>query len=553
MSRSRSITAAAGAAGSPEALIRLDTSVLEGRLSAIGEQWQADLKGVRAQVTACSTNVQSMAADVDAIQRFLLSYHNREMRSALSGGRGEAHGEADSLAAGPVGRLVDAGTGGSDTESLLGMVAVARRLLAENEALRGSLDSATAAVSTHSSGNTGLQHEVEQLRQQTAQQSALLRSITAWLGMPDATLATGAVSTAPAASVGPSAAAVHVPMGLSMDGQSTEAVVARSPLLLSFRQILLRDLTERVSAVVEQQSKDFHDAVAHLEDRLQSGGSAAAMLTGASSGISTIELQEAVEALRKRLKEFDDRVVKRDEFTSLMRTKADSLMLPAKADNAALTELEERLIARCTELEERCAYAEAERAEFRALLRSLMAAQSRPSISGAATTAQRGDSAQSAQSARRAQSTAVMSGTLLGDVLPGAMSSFNSTVPLPAPLKHESPQSMSSTALRSSAAALPPQQLYRVVGGAANGGLYGVSGTGVGPKEPARGHGAVAAAPRLDTPLVSAPPAGSADGGVVAIGMTPPQAPYAAFVSQQLTRRQVASLPALPYERVPSR
>ncbi|CBZ30125.1 conserved hypothetical protein [Leishmania mexicana MHOM/GT/2001/U1103] len=519
-----------------EVLIRLDTSVLESRLNAFTDRWETDLKGIRTQVGACAVDMRSVAADVNAIQSFLLTYHNRNMRTALVASPTEAPDDvALSATQGLLDRFVVNAAENGSTENLLGMVAVARRLLDENEALRASLNSATTALSTHTTSNTDLMHEVEQLRQQTTQQSALLQSITLWLRMLGLTLDDGAgEASGDGTSLLMSASAES-----TAEGHSMESVLSRSPLLLFFRQILLRDLTERLKSVVDQQSKDFHDTVAGLEDRLQRGGKGAAYLAGAQSASVTEELQESVRLLSKRLKDTDKRAVKRDEFMSLMRAKADSLLLPAKADNAALTDLEARLVARCADLEERCAFADAERSEFRALLRSVIVSQARPTVAAAPPHLQ-----EASRTNEHVQSEAQARGTLLGEILPAVRSS--SSFAAPAPLsRHEA-------LLPHSCGASASQQLYRVLGTSHGSGVHGVTLGSATQTEYAKPLGS-GAAPQHESLQVKAAPSPRADESVVAIGMTPTQGAYAAFVSEQLTRRQIASLPALPYEKNPSR
>ncbi|CAG9581031.1 conserved hypothetical protein [Leishmania major strain Friedlin] len=519
-----------------EVLIRLDTSVLESRLNAFTDQWETALKSIRAQAEACAVDVRSVAADVNAIQSFLLSYHNLNMRTALAAHPTEASDDAAASATqGLLDRFVAAATESGSTENTLGMVAVARRLLDENAALRVSLDSATAVLSTHTASNADLVHEVEQLRQQTTQQSALLQNITLWLRMLGLAIDDGAAE----ASGDGTSLLMSASAESAGDAHSMESVLSRSPLLLSFRQTLLRDLTERLSSVVDQQSKDFHDTVARLEDRLRRGGKGAAYLAGAQSTGVAEDMQETVRSLSKRLSDMDKRVVKRDEFAALMRTKADSLLLPAKADNAALTDLEARLVTRCTELEERCAFADAERSEFRALLRSVIVSQAHPTVAAAPPSLQ-----EASRTNEQVQSEARARGTLLGEILPAVRNGSSVAAPAP-PFKHKAflPHSRGASA---------SQQLYRVLGTSHGSGVHGVTLGSTTQTEYAKPLGSVAATQHASLP-VKAAPSPKADESVVAIGMTPTQGAYAAFVSEQLTRRQIASLPALPYEKTTSR
>ncbi|CAJ1046263.1 hypothetical protein Q4I32_007208 [Leishmania shawi] len=520
-----------------EVLIRLDTSVLEGRLNNLANEWETDLKCIRARVETCAASVRSVTGDVDAIQRFLLSYHRQEMAATLAVHPTEASGvTAEDDVQRLLNRFVTATTTteGSSTENLLGMVAVARRLLAENEALRTLLESATGALSTRPTGSTGLQQEVAQLRDQTTQQSAALRNITSWLPM----LGLTQNDCASEASDGDVSLVMSAPTESTVDGHTIEAIISRSPLLLSLRQILLRDLTERLTSVVDQQSRDFHDTVAHLEDRLQRGRKGTADLVGAQSTGVVAELQETVRSLKKRLKDMDECAVKRDEFTSLMRCKADSLLMPAKADNASLTDLESRLVARCAELEERCAFADAERAEFRALLRSIIVALPHSTIAAAPSSLK-----EASQATVQTRSTVVAPEALLGEILPALRA--NPAFPALAP------PSRQEGAPPHPRGASTPQQIVRVVGTSHGSGVHGVILGSAAQKEHVKPLGNPTAAQR-ETLQANPALSPSADGSVVAIGMTPTQGAYAAYVSEQLTRRHVASLPALPYERASS-
>ncbi|KAG5469601.1 hypothetical protein LSCM1_02832 [Leishmania martiniquensis] len=521
-----------GSADDGKVLIRLDTSGLESRLNALTERWEMAQKSLQDKVGVCAADVRSVAADVDAIQRFLLSYHSWGMTGALAVHFAEKGDDAAEI---PAQGLLDgvAVDEGGSTEKLLGMAAVARRLLAENEALRTSLGSATAALSTHTASNDAMKLQLKQLQQQSIQQSEQLRCIFWSLRMLGLAVGDGSVEMdEDCAPLLPSPSTES-----TAEANSTEVVLSRSPLLLSFRQILLRDLTERLTSVVDQQSKDFHDAVAHLEDRLQKGGRGPSNSIGRHSAGSNTELQETVRSLNKRLKDIEEQVVKRDEFMSLMRAKADTLLLPAKADNAALTDLETRLVARCAELKERCAFADAERAEFRALLRSLIVAQPHPTP--AATLPSRKEIS---PTNRQAPSAARAQGVLLGELLPTVRNGLSVTASTPSS-RHDA--AVSYPRLSSNT-----QQLYRVVGSSHGSSVHGVP-LGLAKKEHAKPPASLEE-PQRGSPQANAPPSLNADVNVVAIGMTATQGAYAAFVSEQLTRRQVASLPTLPYERVPS-
>ena len=553
-----------------ELLVRLDTSPLESRLSSLTDQWEGQVRGLRNAVETCTADVRAVSADVAAVQRFLLSYHRREMTQAVSAE--EDDDSTDDRPADPLKQCAMPSVDATSTENLLKMVTIARRLLADNAALRSSLDSATATLATYNVTHDSLLQEVVQLRELTAQQSERLQNMSDWLGMSGLPMNAGAaesgeVSGAPACATSdassPSAEAFT---------QSTEAVLARSPLLLSFRRFLLRDLTERLTSVVDQQSKDFHDTVAHLESRIQSGqcvvmGGAPQQGGGDSSG----DLLETVRTLTKRVKDVEQRAVKREEFTSLMRSKADSLLLPVKADSAAVTEMERRLTTRCADLEERCAYADAERAEFRAILRSLIAAQSAaaaaaPRPSGCTTP----DSA-TTSAATTPAATAPQQGTVLRDVLPAlpaasaaTAASSTTTAPLSRVQSRHSPRGAPSTTSATSSppppSPLPPQQLYRVVGSLLGVGVHGVPSSsaatavvnsGGAPLREATMTATTSSGTRRDLVRPQSTPAKGSEESVVVIGMTASQGDYANYVTEQLTRKQIASLPALPYERMP--
>ncbi|KAG5495282.1 hypothetical protein JKF63_02348 [Porcisia hertigi] len=504
-----------------ETLIRLDTSLLESRFDSLTQQWDADLRGIRTQIDVCTGDVRSIAADVNAIQHFLASYHHRQMLTALAANPGGTSGDvANAATEGVLDHFVANATDGSPTENVLGMVAVARRLLTENEALRALLDSATTAISMRTTGDGGLRQEMDQMQHQITQQSRVLQNISSSLGMLGLPIDIGTSE----ANDDCTSVRMNTFTTPTLDGDSTESLLSHSPLLLSFRRILLRDLTERLTSVVDQQSKDFHDAMAHLEGRLRGSQKGATAVVAAQPPGVIEELQATVLSLSKKIKSVQEQALNRDEFSSLMKTKADSLLLPTKADNAALTDLETRLGARFVELEERCAFADAERTEFRKLLRSLIAAQ------GHFRTSEIPPSSNEVSGANaQMQPTAFERVTLLGDILPGVGNGHAAPAPMP-PSKRDG-------ALADPRGATTPRQLYRVCGTSHSIGLHGVF------------PSSAAQSKNFNESTASQP---RADRSVVAIGVTPTQGPYAAFVSEQLTRRHVASLPPLPYEKAPN-
>lgn len=542
------------AAGGSDLLVRLDTSVLESRLHGLTDQWEGQVRGMRHKVDDCTAAVRAVSADVASIQQFLLSYHNREMASLLTpaargGVEGESSGGGAASSADASLKAAIPSLDSSPTENMLKMVTIARRLLADNEALRTSLDTATAVLASYNVNHESLMQEVVRLRRQTTSQTERLQSMSDWLGMSGLPLhdADGGENSERSTSTAGGEQGDALP-------QSTEAVLSRSPLLLSFRRFLLRDLTERLTSVVDQQSKDFHDSVAHLEGRIQTGQCVVTGVEAAPSGDATVDLQEAVEALSRRVKELDQRAVKREEFTSLMRSKADSLLLPVKADSADVSNLERRLATRCADLEERCAYADAERAEFRAILRSLIAAQTAPA---AGTRPSGRTSPDLSTSGAAPRVGGPEKAAVLRDLLP-ALSHSPPAAVVVASSKTSSFYTPRGGPAATSNSPPPPQQLYRVVGTAAQG--LGVHGIPAGATTAAAGGGGVsssgpaaaavaAGGTRRDPLRTHSSPNRPTDEGAVAIGMTSSQSDYANYVSQQLSRKQVAALPTLPYER----
>lgn len=541
--------------GSSDILVRLDTSALESRLHGLTDQWEGQVRGMRHKVDDCSAAVRAVSSDVASIQQFLLSYHNREMAAVLMPPTQAGGGTATTTTtttADPSGKSTAQSPDASSTENLLKMVTIARRLLADNEGLRTSLDTATAALASYNVTHDSLMQEVSRLRRLTASQTERLQSMSDWLGMSGLPIheTDGADSSNGSTST---AAGEHGEGAAPADSlaESTEAVLSRSPLLLSFRRFLLRDLTERLTSVVDQQSKDFHDSVAHLEGRIQTGQCIVTGVEAPPSGDATLDLQEAVAVLSKRVKELDQRAVKREEFTALMRSKADSLLLPVKADSADVSNLERRLATRCADLEERCAYADAERAEFRAILRSLIAAQTSPAGGTRPSGRTSPDLSTSGASPRGAASE---KGAVLRDVLPALSHSppFAAGAAV-ANSKTSSFHTPRGGPLSLASSTPPPQQLYRVVGtAAAQGvGVHGIPAAGAtngsSVQTVAAGSGT-----RRDPPRPQSTPMRSTDEGRVVIGMTSSQGDYANYVSQQLNRKQIAALPTLPYERLPS-
>ncbi|KPI86576.1 hypothetical protein ABL78_4351 [Leptomonas seymouri] len=541
-------------------LIRFDTSALESHLNGLTDQWEGQVRGLCSKMENCSSVVRGVSADVSAIQRFLLYYHKREMSAALSATAETLKGSdfAEGSIEAPTDPLEECATLSPDdtsTKNLLKMVTIARRLLADNEALRDCLANATGALSAYNASHESLRQEVAQLRELTTAQSERLQNVSEWLGMSGLPLTSDADDDGEGGTSKKSGGAEL--LSAEALSKSTEAVLSRSPLLLAFRRFLLRDLTARLTSVVDQQSKDFHHSVAHLEERIQSGQCVVMGGDSQQDGDSS-DLLETVRTLSKRVNALDQRAVKRDEFTSLMRSKADSLLLPVKADSAAVSEMERRLATRCADLEERCAYADAERTEFRAILRSLIAARS---TSGGASHPSRCGSQTPVMPSSAAGASLPLSapdrGAVLRDLLPSVSgasvaapgSSLGRQKSQPLNASHEVPSLTSSTSPHSAS----KQQLFRVVGRSQGIGVLGMSTprihSAAASEEAAAPAATMSSAGSVSAHAQSAPPKGNGE-KTVAIGMTPSQGEYASYVSQQLNRKQVQALPALPYERL---
>jgi hypothetical protein len=566
--------------GTSGLLVRVDTSALENRLNDVTDVCEGQVRDLRHRVEDCTADVRAVAADVAAIQRFLLSYHNREMSTVLSSGEVSSSG-GSAPTADSVDQCATSSLPSTSTENILKMVTLARRLLADNDALRASLDKSTAALESYSATQAGLQQEVVRLRDLTTRQTTQLQTLSDWLGTSGLPLNDNNA----AVGIGVMSEELEHPDGThsppsGATSQSTEAVLSRSPLLLSFRRFLLRDLTERLTSVVDQQSKEFHDSVAHLEGRIQSGQ---CVVTGGDpqqSGESNGDLLETVRTLSKRVNEVEQCTVKREEFTSLMRSKADSLLLPVKADSAAVSEMERRLATRCANLEERCAYADAERAEFRAILRSLIAVQTSAAAAGASHRSDR-TSPPPAPSTSNGSAAAggPQRGAVLRDVLPalpgsGANGAWmtgaaTSSAAAQKPQSFHVSRGAASTSSTSTSPSPPPpppppaqqqqqQQLYRVVGTSHGIGIHGLraaatasgsSGDGASSRE-AEPAAAVTAGARRNPARPQSTLVKGNDESALVIGMTASQGDYANYVSQQLNRKQINSLPTLPYERM---
>eukprot|EP00796_Vickermania_ingenoplastis_P010653 gene10653-7400_t len=155
--------------------------------------------------------------------------------------------------------------------------------------------------------------------------------------------------------------------------QQMENMIANSPLLLALRRVLLKDLADRVANSAEVQSKDITTTVSALRedmDKFVTEEKVMAMVEAHGKD----EVREVITEYERRLMEIELTSVRRQEFATAMKTKADAYLInqQTKVGASEVLSMEKRLYERIEELEERVAYYEAERSELREIILSLL-------------------------------------------------------------------------------------------------------------------------------------------------------------------------------------
>lgn len=152
-----------------------------------------------------------------------------------------------------------------------------------------------------------------------------------------------------------------------------ESMMASSPLLLAFRQIILKDVADRFAHGLELQAKEIGNRVTAIQDDMLSLVTEEKVLSLITSH-GKEEVREIVTEYERRLMEIELTTIKRQEFVTALKTKADAYLITqqTKVGASEMLSVEKRLYERIEELEERVAYYEAERSELREIILSLL-------------------------------------------------------------------------------------------------------------------------------------------------------------------------------------
>ncbi|ORC87284.1 uncharacterized protein TM35_000232550 [Trypanosoma theileri] len=157
-----------------------------------------------------------------------------------------------------------------------------------------------------------------------------------------------------------------------------------APLFVEFRRLLLRDLADRLAEAKDQQSMALGNTMVALREELHrdvcrngnnnnNNNNNTVSITNSNTNNSVAVSGEA----ERRLKGIDRNYVQRSELVATLRDKADNLAVSQKADETYVQNLEKRFLERITNLEERLSIYEAERREFRRILRAVVDTQQR--------------------------------------------------------------------------------------------------------------------------------------------------------------------------------
>ncbi|RNE95885.1 uncharacterized protein Tco025E_09880, partial [Trypanosoma conorhini] len=158
------------------------------------------------------------------------------------------------------------------------------------------------------------------------------------------------------------------------DSSELQEILRGAPLLVEFRRVLIRDMMDRLGEARDEQSMTLGNSIVSLREEMRKemgrrGSTVAAGGVGADGGGGGGGGGGEVE---RRLKIFDKNYMQRGEVVATLQDKADRAAVAQKADKVFVGELEKRLLGRIADLEERLTIYEAERAEFRSILRSVV-------------------------------------------------------------------------------------------------------------------------------------------------------------------------------------
>lgn len=163
--------------------------------------------------------------------------------------------------------------------------------------------------------------------------------------------------------------------GISLPGNestSMEVNFANSPILLSIRQNILKDLGERQAHAAEMFRSDLSAATHELKEEIKKFITEDKVISIAEKS-SKEEMRKLEEEYSRRVAHIEENYIPRGEFVATMKTKADAyLITQMRAVTPDTTQLERRVFQKIDELEERLAYYEAERSELRSIILSLL-------------------------------------------------------------------------------------------------------------------------------------------------------------------------------------
>lgn len=257
------------------------------------------------------------------------------------------------------------------------LLALFKRLRKDHEELRAEVNADREkdkrAIEDHSSTKKRLASTILEL--QESQEN--LRQISQWLGLLN--FQTGETEHLPYAT--PQLPIVEVNSENRLAGlyaldslsEKVEPMLAISPLLMTFRLILLKDFQERTAHLSELHHKEVGTSTTAIRNEMQK--LFAETKERENAEIAAREnLNEVLAAHDRRLTELELTAICRPEFVSALRGKADafSVSQQTKAGVSEISMVERRLHRRLQELEERVAYYEAERKELREIILALL-------------------------------------------------------------------------------------------------------------------------------------------------------------------------------------
>lgn len=155
--------------------------------------------------------------------------------------------------------------------------------------------------------------------------------------------------------------------------EKIEPLIAASPLLMSFRQVLLKDFQERTAHLSELHHKEVGTSTTALRSEMQKLFDDIKERENAAVAARE-NLNEILAVHDRRLTELELTAICRPEFISALKGKADAFAVSeqSKAGASEVSMVERRLHRRLQELEERVAYYEAERKELREIILALL-------------------------------------------------------------------------------------------------------------------------------------------------------------------------------------